>query len=379
MADDFDVFLSHNSRDKPVVGEIAERLRGRGLRVWLDQSELRPGFPWQEGLENGVQVSRSVAVFVGADGLGAWQQPEMRAFLARSRREQIPVIPVLLPDSPDSHALTVFLEAFTWVDLRQGLTEAGLARLIWGITGEKPGPAESRAWPGERPGPKDQGTGTFGALTQALARSRARKAWSWGIGLSLAGVALALAAWLWPRSPTVLPPPKPETYAVRVAVLDPQGHSLDDATVRTSVSNESKRLPNGWWEVDIPAAKVPANGWVSFWADHKDWEGNQAGLHLGKDPNPPLEIRLKPPEAVLRGRVVDGRQRSVSGALVFPADGTPSKPGRALTNAEGQFELKLPVPRETSVRLRAERTGLSSDETLCYAGRDGCSITLGDQ
>jgi tetratricopeptide (TPR) repeat protein len=138
LADHFDIFLSHNSRDKPVVEEIGTWLGGHGLRVWLDKWELRPGFPWQEGLEAGVQASKAVAVLVGADGLGAWQEPEMRAFIARSNREPIPVIPVLLPDSPDSPQLTLFLEAFTWVDLRQGLTEDGLAQLLWGITGKKP-------------------------------------------------------------------------------------------------------------------------------------------------------------------------------------------------------------------------------------------------
>jgi tetratricopeptide (TPR) repeat protein len=138
MPDGYDVFLSHNSRDKPVVEEIGALLEGQGLRVWLDKWELRPGFPWQEGLEEGIQASRAGAVFVGVEGLGSWQEPEMRAFIARSRRERIPVIPVLLPGCPESPQLTVFLEAFTWVDLRQELSADGFARLVWGITGKRP-------------------------------------------------------------------------------------------------------------------------------------------------------------------------------------------------------------------------------------------------
>jgi tetratricopeptide (TPR) repeat protein len=138
MPEDFDVFLSHNSRDKPLVEEIGEHLRARDLRVWLDKWELRPGFPWQEGIEEGVHQSRSGAVFVGPAGLGSWQEPEMRAFITRSRREKVPVIPVLLPGCPESPQLTLFLKAFTWVDLRDGITEDGLALLIWGITGTKP-------------------------------------------------------------------------------------------------------------------------------------------------------------------------------------------------------------------------------------------------
>jgi hypothetical protein len=34
---DYDVFFSHSSKDKPVVRELAKRLRQDGLRVWLDE------------------------------------------------------------------------------------------------------------------------------------------------------------------------------------------------------------------------------------------------------------------------------------------------------------------------------------------------------
>jgi hypothetical protein len=34
---EFDVFLSHNSKDKEIVRKIAEALEGRGVRVWLDE------------------------------------------------------------------------------------------------------------------------------------------------------------------------------------------------------------------------------------------------------------------------------------------------------------------------------------------------------
>lgn len=166
----------------------------------------------------------------------------------------------------------------------------------------------------------------------------------------------------------------PGIYAVRVAVLDPQGRPIVGATVRASAGNEPQLLPDGWWEVEIPAAKVPTNGWVSLWAEHENWDSNRANMHLGEDPNPRVEIRLKQPEALLRGRVLDGLQRPAPGTRVLPSDGTA---GLAITDAEGRFELKLSVPRGARVRLRAERTGLSPEETYCYAGRDDCSITLG--
>lgn len=368
MRDEFDVFLSHNSRDKPVVKEIAAQLRDRGLCVWLDQDELRPGFPWQERLEEGMRASRSVAVFVGADGLGAWQEPEMRAFLVRSKREELAVIPVLLPGCPDSPQLSLFLEALTWVDLREGVTNEGIVRLVWGITGKRG--AGSETVPNaarrinERPGRSNR-----------LKTPRAW--WSWGVALSLVGVLLTFVTWRWPRSPEPPPaPPGPAMYAVRVQVLDPQGLPIAGSTVRASAGNEPQRTPDGWWEVEIPAAKVPAGGQIALWAEHPDWGGNRKNLSLGLNPNVQAEIRLKTPESWLRGLVVDESGRALAGVRVFRQDGTP---GDAITNTEGRFALKLWDPPEARIRVRAEHKDMSPGVTYCLAGRDTCSIVLEDR
>jgi hypothetical protein len=140
MATEFDVFLSYNSSDYTLVEKLGDRLRAVGLTIWMDKLALRPGLPWQEGLEAGLKASRAVAVCIGAAGLGRWQTPEMRAALDRAQHEEIPVIPVLLPGCPDTPQLALFLAARTWVDLRQGLSDEGLAQLIWGITGIKAEP-----------------------------------------------------------------------------------------------------------------------------------------------------------------------------------------------------------------------------------------------
>ena len=137
-AREFDVFLSHNSADKPVVEELAKKLQARGLNPWLDKWELVPGRPWQEGLEDIISNAHAAAVMVGGDGLGPWEIPEMRVCLSECVRRGLPVIPVLLPGAPKQPDLPLFLTQFTWVDLRGGLNIEGLDRLQWGITGEKP-------------------------------------------------------------------------------------------------------------------------------------------------------------------------------------------------------------------------------------------------
>jgi hypothetical protein len=51
-ADRFDVFLCHNSKDKPAVRKVARSLEARKIRPWLDEEQLRPGLAWQVALED---------------------------------------------------------------------------------------------------------------------------------------------------------------------------------------------------------------------------------------------------------------------------------------------------------------------------------------
>ena len=64
----FDTFLSHNSKDKPIVRQLADALVARGMRPWLDELELVPGRPWQEALEDIIQTTKTAVVMFGSAG-----------------------------------------------------------------------------------------------------------------------------------------------------------------------------------------------------------------------------------------------------------------------------------------------------------------------
>ena len=140
----FDVFLSHNGKDKPAVEILAHKLEAKGFTVWLDKWNLIPGNPWEEEIEEALDQCQTFAVFVGPSGIGPWENEEMRSALEdrvqdRNRR----VIPVLLPGAPDNknQKLPRFLRRTTWVDFRPGLhNEDCLYRLECGIKGVAPKP-----------------------------------------------------------------------------------------------------------------------------------------------------------------------------------------------------------------------------------------------
>ena len=136
---EYDVFLSHSSKDKPAVERIADRLRAEeGIQPFLDKWHLPPGAPWQEELKVALRSSASVAVFIGPNGSGPWQDEELRLALDRAARskDDFRVIPVILPTA-DTSAVDEFLAQRTWVDFSAGLDDAeAMKRLAAGVRGE---------------------------------------------------------------------------------------------------------------------------------------------------------------------------------------------------------------------------------------------------
>src|ERR671938_1771029 len=86
MAEDFqyDVFLSHSTKDKAVVRALAERLRADGLRVWLDDWEIRPGDSIPAKIEEGLERSRVLVLCMSANAFGSdWATLESQTFRFR--------------------------------------------------------------------------------------------------------------------------------------------------------------------------------------------------------------------------------------------------------------------------------------------------------
>lgn len=147
MDSQFDVFISYNTKDRPVVVQIAEKLQGRGLVVWLDDWQIQPGRSVPRSIDEGVRNSRSVAVFIGPNDVGPFQDDEIEAIIMEQIDRGIPAISVLLPGaSEDAIAkLPRLLTRNRWIEFRNGVEdEETLYLLHWGITGMRPKPPESR-------------------------------------------------------------------------------------------------------------------------------------------------------------------------------------------------------------------------------------------
>lgn len=138
-SDIHDVFLAHNSADKPLIEIVCNKLKSRGLTPWLDKEKIPPGRWFQDVIQDAIKKISSAAIFISNNGLGRWEVVELRSFISQCVERKIPVIPVLLPGVEKIPDEFVFLNEFNWVKFKNDINEEdAIDNLIWGITGTHP-------------------------------------------------------------------------------------------------------------------------------------------------------------------------------------------------------------------------------------------------
>jgi len=134
--DQFDVFLSYHSGDRPWVMQLGSALKSKGIRVWIDQERILPGDHFVTALQHGLECCAYVALAVSLEALNSsWVQDEyQRALtLSNSSGRELRLIPLLLEELE----LPGFLANRQYVDFRDGsrFNEA-VDQLVRGILGK---------------------------------------------------------------------------------------------------------------------------------------------------------------------------------------------------------------------------------------------------
>jgi small GTP-binding protein len=124
MADLFkyDAFLSHSSKDKLIVRQIAERLKKDGVKVWFDEWNIEVGDSILGKIEEGLDQSRILILFMSENALGSeWSKLESGTFRFRDpNNQERRFIPVRL----DKVKITESLAQFLFLDWSSDTNEA---------------------------------------------------------------------------------------------------------------------------------------------------------------------------------------------------------------------------------------------------------------
>jgi TolB-like protein/Tfp pilus assembly protein PilF len=207
------VFLSYAREDTDAAKRIADALRGFGVEVWFDQSELRGGDAWDAKIKRQI---RECALFVAiisansqARGEGYFRR-EWKLAIERTHdmAAGIPfLIPVVIDQTPESKALVP--EEFMrvqWTRLAGGVPTAQFVERVKRLVEE---PMALREEP-RGPQPVREGSPTGSHPRSGF------PGWAWGVIAGMA-IAAAAAAALYHRSAT----PAAEVKAEAAAAAQP--------------------------------------------------------------------------------------------------------------------------------------------------------------
>ena len=78
------VFLSHNSKDKVWVRNLAQRLTSDGIVVWLDEAEINIGDSLIDKISSGIHDMEFAAAIISSNSVeSSWVQKEISIAMSK--------------------------------------------------------------------------------------------------------------------------------------------------------------------------------------------------------------------------------------------------------------------------------------------------------
>lgn len=109
---EYDVFISHSSKDSQYVEKLYSYLMRNGVRPWLDTHDIQPGLPYARAIIQGLSNSSIVIVVISA---ASNVSEDVVNEIDNAHREKKIVIPVFIEDVVLSEELSYYLARKQWV------------------------------------------------------------------------------------------------------------------------------------------------------------------------------------------------------------------------------------------------------------------------
>jgi TIR domain len=120
------VFISYSRKDDKVMNQVVERLRSRGIKVWIDNEKLIPGTAvWEEEVAKAIKIASGIVVVLSPEAKSSkWVSREITL---ADQNEKL-IVPVLIRG--DEHSSIPFrLVNHQYIDMRNN-QKAGLDDLV---------------------------------------------------------------------------------------------------------------------------------------------------------------------------------------------------------------------------------------------------------
>jgi hypothetical protein len=296
----FDVFISHSSKDKIAADATCAALEAAGVRCWIAPRDVLPGTAYAEAIVDAIAACRLMVVIVSSNANASHQ---MHREIERAASHGVPILPMRIEEIVPSKSLEYFLGEIHWLDALTPPLAAHLERLVARArailetdpdhrrpaAGDgqqsahfRPAARMAAAIPMDRPEARTRSSGRGWIVAGGIAMAAAILGGASVTAVYFVAAPRSPAAPTWPseRPPTALLPERPDMVLRRTAAFGGSGgFSFDDA------SENPRGLP-------ISAIRVvenfnPANAAQRIIGSIQFRWGSQAGaVHGGRGPNP---------------------------------------------------------------------------------------------
>lgn len=114
------VFLSHSSKDKPIVDSIFTELHKNNIRAWYDRYEIHPGDSITESINEGLRKCHVGLLFLSKNFLNpssGWPMSEANYFFSQRMREKKKKFIVVNLDL-DVSEMPALMQDYLFIDMR---------------------------------------------------------------------------------------------------------------------------------------------------------------------------------------------------------------------------------------------------------------------
>ena len=110
------IFLSHNSRDNRFVRRLGKALSENGIRVWIDEAEIKVGDSLIRKISEGIGSMEYLGVVLSPNSVSSsWVQKEVGiAATIEIKKKKVKVLPILYKDCE----IPLFLQDKVYADFR---------------------------------------------------------------------------------------------------------------------------------------------------------------------------------------------------------------------------------------------------------------------
>src|SRR5271156_2214500 len=128
---DFDVFISHSSKDKTMADAVCAKLEGAGIRCWIAPRDITPGTTWSGEIMKAIDKCKVMVLVFSSNANESVQIiREVEAAVHRGK----PILPLRIENILPSDSMAFFMNSVHWLDAISPPIEAHLDNLVQAVS-----------------------------------------------------------------------------------------------------------------------------------------------------------------------------------------------------------------------------------------------------